>query len=272
MRTVALAIVFILLLGFKSPSYAGRGVGSIELSANPSTLPADGKSISIISVQVRDKEGKLVTDDTEIRFSTSLGVIEETALTSSGVARVKLVSSDVPGTAVITATWISGQAVAQLNVTFGDAPAAPQGPNYIDVDADGYLAYSIDYKVIEALGNVRIRYRALDIEADAAQVDLKKNWIIARGGGRDNPVKIRTSAGVIDGDVFACDLDGIRGFIISAGRAEVCQVDLSKPVPEVGSGGVDYTPDIFDFTDLSDSSVLVKASAATVFPNEKIHF
>jgi len=273
MRVRILVIsIAILLLVVPGPSGADRGAGSIQLSSNPAVIAADGKSVCTVTAEVRDRDGRLVPDGTEIRFTASLGVIEETATTSAGVARVKLISADMAGTSVVTASWVEGQAVAQTNVEFSEGPAPVQGPQYISIDADEYLAYSIDYKVFEALGNVRIRYRSLELEAEEAQIDLETNRIVARGEGRERPVKLRSRGSVAEGSMFTCDMLGLTGLLLSAERGSVTQVDISKSVLGDGGGEVLYMPQEFDFADLSDSSMLVKASRATVFPNERIQF
>lgn len=273
MRIKALiTAILILLLAIPIQLNADRNVGSIDLSANPSSIPADGKSICTITAEVRDKDGKFVENGTEIRFSASSGVIEETGETSSGVARVRLESTDIQGTCIVTATWVEGQATSQINVQFGDVEAQPRGPRYVSVDADDYLAYSVDYKVLEALGNVKIRYRSLEMQAHEVQVDMEKNRIIARGGA-DDPVKLVTSEGVKEGSLFTCDLMGSRSFLISSERGEVVQVDFTKAKPEIiKAEEISYSPEEFDFADLSDSSVLFKAKQATVFPYDKIQF
>lgn len=273
MRVATLITTSILfLMAFSLPLAADRGVGSIQLSANPTIIAADGKSICTITAQVRDKEGRLAPDETEIQFSASLGVIQETEITSSGVARVKLVSSDIPGTCVVTATWIEGEAVAQIKVEFGDAPATEKGPDYISVSADQYLAYSIDYRVMEALGNVKIHYRSLNLEAHEVQIDLEKNRIVARGDAGTNTVKINSADNIIEGNLFTCDMLAFVGMLISAENGKVCRVNVSKSSPEITTEEAYYTPEEFNLYDLSDSSVLVKAKEATVFLNEKIYF
>lgn len=273
MRVIVLiTTAFLFLSVLTIPAIADRGVGSIDLSANPNTIAADGKSTCTINAQVRNKDGGLVPDDTEIQFSASLGVIQESATTSAGVARVKLVSSDIPGTCIVTATWLDGQAVAQTNVEFGDAVSLPQGRQYITIEADKYLAYSIDYRILEALGDVKIRYRSLELQAHEVQIDLDKNRIVAIGGSGTQPVKLSTESGIVEADMFTCDLSGTRGLLLSAGKGAVQEVDLSKAKPTISTEEVSYMSEDFDLVDLSDSTMLVKAKAATIFPNEKIQF
>ncbi|HEY3298716.1 MAG TPA: Ig-like domain-containing protein [Armatimonadota bacterium] len=270
MRTTVLLFILVLVFGLTAGQAFAGSVGTIQLSANPSAIVADGKSICTVSAQVRDKNGDVVLNDTEVRFSSSLGVIEETGKTSAGVARVKLISSDIKGFAVITATWVEGQAVAQTKVEFGDATVLLSGPQYISVKADKYLGYSLDYKVLDGIGHVTIRYRSLELEASEAQVDLTRNRIVAKGDS-SNPIKIRTADGFVTGNMFFCNM-GDRGVLLSADDSTVQEIDISKSKPVVTGKTVSYASKDFAFKDLSDSLGLIKAKAATVFLNEKIQF
>ena len=272
MRIIAVITSVLLLLSITSPLFADRGVGSIELSSNPRAVAADGKSLATITAEVRDRDGNLVPDGAEVRFTASLGVIDDTAATAAGTARAKLISADISGTCVITASWVEGQAVAQLEVTFGEQAAGIQGPEYIDVDADDYVAYSIDHKVLEALGNVRIRYRSLELEAYEAQVNLTKGRIVARGQDSEHPVRIKTADGVIEGNLFSCDIMAFRGLLLSAKTGGVQVLDVSKGTPTISPEEAHYLPEEFDIVRLADSAILVRAKAATIFPNEKILF
>ena len=273
MRIKALVTAIgLLVFSIAGPLAADRGVGSIDLSSNPRSIAADGKSLATITAEVRDKDGNLVPDGTEIRFTASIGVIEDVVTTSAGTARAKLISADIPGTCVITASWVEGQAIAQINVDFGEETAAIKGPQYIDVDADEYVAYSIDHKVLEALGNVKIRYRSLELEAYEAQVDLGKGRIVARWQDRDHPVKIKTADGTIEGNMFSCDIMAFRGLLLSAKTGAVQVVDISKGLPKISGEEAHYAPEQFDIVHLADSAILVKAKSATIFPNDKILF
>lgn len=265
-------IVLLVVLVGTTPARGNRGVGSIELSANPPTIAADGKSSTTVTARVRDKEGRFVPDGTEIRFSASMGVIEESALTSAGSARAKLVSSEIPGTSVVSAIWVEGQAAATLSVEIGDSPVVPEGPNYICIRADKYLAFSSDYQTIEALGNVTIRYRGLELTAYEAQIDVTANRVVARGESRDNPLALKTVSGLVSGDFFACELWGTDGILLSVAHGRPRRVDMSKGLPVVTDESPAYIPDGFSFVDISTSSVVIRASEVTVFVGEKMHF
>lgn len=235
-------------------------------------VPADGKSLCTISAEVRDRDGVLAPDGTEVRFNSTLGVIEETAETSAGVVRVKLTSSDIPGECMVTATWLEGQAVAQISVSFGGSAEDVGGPQYLEVNADEYLAYSIDYRILEAIGSVRIRYRSIEMTADQAQVDLQMGRIVARSSGRDTPIEVRMKDKTISGDLLLCDVNSLEGQLISisSGKSQVVDLRTGESKPSEGTGL--YQPEELELVDLSESSVLVKADAATIFLGEKIQF
>jgi hypothetical protein len=272
MRYVISILLLTFFLNLPASIAADRSVGSIELFVNPVAIPADGKSVCTITARVRDREGNFVPDGTEIRFSASLGIVEETGITSSGVARVKLTSADIPGTSIVTATWLDGSAVAQVSVTFGESAEVPKGPQYIQLESDGYLAYSADYKVVEALGNAKLSYRSLKLEADIIQVDVGENRIVAKAMTREKPVRIQGSSSDILGDIFACRFDGDSGLLLSSSEGLVQKVDLCTPNPQITVDEPFYSPEDFEVRDVSDSSILVKGRAATIFPNEKIQF
>lgn len=272
MRIIALVLIIVLLVTV-TPGLliADRGAGSIQLSANPSSIAADGKSFTTITAEVRDLDGKPAPDGTEIRFTASLGEVEETGIVQTGTARVKLTSSNLPGASTVTATWIDGQAVSRMNVVFGSVVTI-NGPEYIDVTASDYLAYSVDHRVLEAIGNVKLRYRTIELEAESVQVDLDKFRITAKGEGRTKPVRLISKTGVTEASMFTCDLSGSQGLMLSAERGKVQKVGISGAGWELGADQAFYMPQDFDFTDISDSGVLVKANQATIFPNEKIQF
>jgi adhesin/invasin len=94
-------------------NFSGSVVGSITVTANPSSLPADGTSTSIIRADVRDDQGNPVPDGESISFVVLTGtgtLSSSTALTLGGFAEVTYTASDVPGTETVRA--ISGNNVS----------------------------------------------------------------------------------------------------------------------------------------------------------------
>lgn len=252
-------------------AYADTGTGSIELTSSRKSLPADGKSITTINAIVRDSDGNLVPDNTEVTFNTSLGIIEDSAFTSSGVARVKLTSSDIVGRAVITATWIEGRAVSQIEVNMLSEQAAQTDRRYITVNADHYMIYAIDMKVMYASGGATARINGMTISGHTVQVDLLKNRILAEGLGKDNPVKVALGNETIEGDMYSSDLSGSSGVMISSDRG-VEIMDTSTGQFKVSKSDNMYTADLFETFDTSESMIHVESKEAIIYPGEKIYF
>ncbi|MBN1552795.1 Ig-like domain-containing protein, partial [bacterium] len=77
----------------------------IDVTANPSNIPADGYSKSTISAYVTDERGLPVPDDTAVSFSTTGGTLSaDVAYTASGRASVTLTSETVPKDVQVYAT------------------------------------------------------------------------------------------------------------------------------------------------------------------------
>ena len=90
---------------------------SVTVTAEPTSIPADGTSTSTIRAMVEDRNGKPVADGTEVVFATDLGILSSAITeTVDGVAIVTLTSGTVPGKATVTATSLrtSGQVSVQL--------------------------------------------------------------------------------------------------------------------------------------------------------------
>ncbi len=89
----------------------GNGAGvpcTLTLTANPTTIPPDGTSPSIITATVLDSTGIPVPDGTTVTFSTTLGTITPSATTTGGTATATLTST-TSGTATVRAiAWGPG--------------------------------------------------------------------------------------------------------------------------------------------------------------------
>jgi adhesin/invasin len=105
----------------------GAQIASIELTANPSSLPADGASESTISATVTLVGGGEAPDGTTVSFSVVSepaftlvpSNITPTASTAAGVATAFLTSSDGVGTATIRAEAGGRKAELQIEYTPG---------------------------------------------------------------------------------------------------------------------------------------------------------
>jgi len=75
----------------------------LTVSADPTSIPADGTSTSTITVLVGDADGNPVPDGTPVDFTTSLGlIVPGTAQTTGGIVTATLHAGTVVGTATVT--------------------------------------------------------------------------------------------------------------------------------------------------------------------------
>lgn len=270
------ALIASILFFFAStviPVGAERTAGSIQLSSNRETLPPDGKSYCTITAQVRNPDGSPAPDGTEISFTASLGSIEDTAKTSSGVARVRLESPQLTGasTATITATWAAGSSVARMEFQFKDAAdESHTGPLYLTVQASDYLAYCADFKTIVADGNVRIKFRNAEISAHKAQLDMEKNLIIATGKDLRDRVILKTNGGKVECDELRADFSGaeVKYHALRDGNV-VHETTLTTPALKAVRESA-YQRQEFDLPDVYFSALTVTAKKMVAFPFEKI--
>lgn len=87
----------------------------ILLSASPETIKGDGKSQSIISANVTDRNGNIVLDGEPIHFGSTDGAIDITASTLGGTASFIYISSKGAKTITVSATSENGQS-AETNI------------------------------------------------------------------------------------------------------------------------------------------------------------
>jgi adhesin/invasin len=106
---------------------------TIEVSASPDEILADGgESVSTISARLLD-EGRSAVEGAEIAFTTNLGSITASGITDEkGLATADLVSGSVSGTATVTASFLDVTGTTQ--VTF--EPYSPDVPESIVLTAD----------------------------------------------------------------------------------------------------------------------------------------
>jgi len=130
---------------FDSVAITLVSIGSVELRASPTNIPADGKSSTSITATIRDSSGSAVPLGTSLVFTTTLGTFPggvttyptATADTSGGIL-VSLISGVTAGTAVVTAT--SGSVTQATNVEFtvsgGGTPGDPASIEVSSVQRD----------------------------------------------------------------------------------------------------------------------------------------
>ena len=143
-------------------TFTGGGVvRSIALTANPTSIPADGSSSSIITATLTDSAGAAVPAGTSVTLSTDLGTfggagstITVTTPDASGVVSVSLISPTTAGSATVEAT--SGGVSQSVNVTFsgsGVVATINLTANPDTLPADGTSTSLLRAEVLDAQGN-----------------------------------------------------------------------------------------------------------------------
>jgi hypothetical protein len=282
-RWIALTIILLPGLFLLSGPALGQGPAAVSLSANPSRILADGQSTTVITAQLSDVS-HAIPDGTLVSFKTTSGSLSaDTVGVSSGVARVTLTSSPLAGTAVITATFLGsgGGASGQCDVEFTadkDLANTDKGAeDWIHVSSKEYLEYSADDRVVDAASPKRgshFSYHAVTIDADAIQVDVQDQIVRARNAVLRKDKREVLEAALLSynllnhtGTAIVTDVPGQR----TVGNMAIVGSNLeTKPLSRADAGAL---PDsTYAFADISQSRVLVVATAVAVRPDDRIQF
>ncbi|MHB9035317.1 MAG: invasin domain 3-containing protein [Armatimonadota bacterium] len=243
---------------------------SLWLRAQPQAIVADSFSTTTITAEVRDQSGGAVPDGTQVDFTSSLGIIEHSARTASGVARVRLQSDTTVGTALVSAVVSSGRAVAQLSVDFIAPGTEMFDESFISVTSSKQLGYDVGSQTVDSAGGVKIYHRGVTITAEEAQIDVKNNILRARAklGGENIIIKRgdkSIAASVLyynfsrmNGVLFTPAEDGAKRMLFR-GRDMFTQPD-EEPNTKVS----------FDFTPIAESNMFIRARSLLIRPGEEI--
>ncbi|MGC8784646.1 MAG: invasin domain 3-containing protein [Armatimonadota bacterium] len=263
--------VLLVLLAIWSGVAAGAApLYSIKLSASPSVMLSDGKSVALLSAEVRDDKGNLVPDGTQVQFSTSSGVLRDAVVgTSAGIARTQLTSATLPGVATITATIPGASAFEEIRVTFTDDPEMlRQRVNTYLFTSSQYLAYSVDWRTVEAvsseqkaevvIGNLRLQARSYQYRLDDDLL-VAEGAILTRGKRTLVAERVRYSPRRDEGQAVIVENGQIREVVFKGAFWEQEPVVISRA-------------DAYTYTDLSTSELLFVAESAVLLPGERIQF
>jgi hypothetical protein len=275
---VLLTLAFAALTSFHAPARAS-GRASVTLAAAPDIIYADGKSTTVITATVRDGGGNLAANNTQVRFTTTLGTLTpDTTTTTSGIARVSLTSASSAGTASVTAVAYGATAdnssagVATVEFTEDRESLFARDARWIRLDCPQYLIYSADTRIVEAQGkngSAHLDYKALDIKADALQVDLQTRLVLA------HHATLQRGRHVLRVAELRYDLLNGAGTAILAGSAQSVTVtgsDLETAPQPLDPAQLPLQSNPYRFMDLSDSRVVVAARAITADPGDQVQF
>lgn len=263
---------------------------NIRLSSFPTATVADSRSTITVTVELRDSNGKFVPDGTQVLLQTTIGSFRESQVsTVSGYARGILVSGSIPGTAKITAICPQFGATTNLEVEMlSDRSLLSSSREFAEVVAPGYLQMSYERRILAAAApnnGVHIRFLGIEIEADDVQIEPNSLEVKARRAWLqinqhrtyfdqlNFDLKRRKGVGITQAEVTrpAAIVGQGRGFGLMMEKVnKLAQV-------EVNSSGIrplelGLPEDTFQFQDLSQSTSLIAARKAVIFPNRQIQF
>lgn len=262
--------VLTLLMIVGGAAVAAAPLRSVKVSANPQILLADGKSVTLLSAEVRDERGNLVPDGTQVQFATSLGTLQDTLVrTVAGVARTQLTSSTLPGVATITVTIPGASALGETQVTFTDDPnVLRRGVSTYLFSSPQYLAYSADWRCVEAIssegkaefvaGGMRVLARSYQYRLDEDLL-VAEGAVMTRGKQTLRAERLRYSPRRDEGQAVLIEDEKVHEVLLRG--------PLWQKEPLTAS-----RPDAYLYLDLSGSELLFTAESAVLLPGERIQF
>jgi hypothetical protein len=264
---------------------AANGLASIRLTAHPTVLRADGRSMTVITAQVYDERGNFVADGAaRVRFSTTAGRLDSSVVTTQGgVARVTLTAADQPGEAQVVAVLDTpGQAVpANLTITFtADADASQTGTAWAHIEGAN-VGYVMDAATVQASGKeggARFTFRGVTLTADTLQINTKENTVRAVGNvtlaaGREKGGVTRTYRNLVWQLVAGTGLgeriepDGLPK-VYAVRAVGGVRLEEAAPGPEVGP----IERETWELADLSGGNVIVVARSIDLEPDRRMQF
>jgi len=184
------------ITSFVEVEFSNNVPSTIDISAVPLTILADGVSTSTITAIPKEQDGKPMPG-ISIKFSTTLGTLSETIkiTDSEGKATTMLTSGNTNGIAYVTATSsassIVGVQVIAYNPTLIELTTAEES-----ILADGVSEVKITAKVYDSIGNL-IPGAVVDFSTNYGT--LNDTTVLANQEGKAI-VTLRSAGSVIDFD------------------------------------------------------------------------
>jgi hypothetical protein len=236
-----------------------RAAGAIRVTVSPNVLLADGISTAVVSAEVRTTSGRPARDGTEVRFYTTAGTITQVAFTSAGVARATLTASAVPQAANISVSAGLDQAILTVPMV-SKLVEANVGGRVLNLRGE-YVAFSEDKRFLQADGQVKVKFRGLEIEANSIQIDLTRDSLKALG-----KVNIVSDGNALVGERLWLDLKTFEGYVTAVGVRKWFSGYGLTDLPERPKN---TNPD-FDLVDLTDSQLVWVSKQANYVMDERV--
>lgn len=279
------------LILFSVCAFVRAEFGAIRLTVFPQAALADARSSVTVTAEVRESSGRLVPDGTQVVFQTTLGHFQQTAVaTSNGYARATLITAGTAGTAKITASAIGVGATDMTEVEMvANRNDLASANFYIDILAPTKLRYSMDDQILTASGaehGVKVRFGKVSVETDDMQFNVTSQELKARRAkltvkGHSYEFsdlvmqpQARTGVGTASYQRLGISRVLAIGHFVATTVGPQQHFGLVKIMPsgDISPAAVGDTPTKFGFDDVSDSSSMVTAKRAVIFPNREIQF
>ncbi len=215
-------------------------VGSIVLTANPTSIPADGTSSSAITAVIRDTAGKPVPNGTPVVFTTDMGTFANSVFPS-------IVLATVGTSGTVTTSLIAGlvDGVAQVMVTAGN------------------LTQLIEIPILEKLsGSLNLTANPTTLAANGTNTSLIRATMRDSGGNPmpNVPVTFSTTLGtIIGGPTVTTNASGIADVTLRSSTT------TGTATVTATASGITATVNV-KFTSGAPHSMLLTAAPSTVHP------
>lgn len=193
---------------------------TIKLSANPTKIPADGKSSSTITAIVADSGGKPVANGTAVNFTTTLGTfnngkqaLTEVISNNAGTVDVSLMSGTTSGIATVTCT--SNGVTQAINVEIGNTQTPEVAgitltANPTKIPADGTSSSLIKATLVDSAGQAAINGTSVTFTTTLGVFSNNTTTISATVSNGQGTVSVSLIAGKDSGiATIVCSSSGV---------------------------------------------------------------
>ncbi len=273
-RAVALVLtVAIGVLGASSAATAqGVRTGSVRiiLRATPTTIPADGKSMSRVRIEVRDRSDQPVADGTPVLCTVDNGLLgtsdadkrESLTVTTAGGYATVYCSSETAGAATITVR--SQDSRTEVVLQFLPPGEAAQPSARVISIRGGNVGYCLDLGLVRARDGARAQAGNLVFNATEG-LELRIADQTLRGWG----VSVVRKGETLQGEDFFFDLARGRGVLRRFGDDGVERVPFNAYTLKAASAGGELPDDAFRHDEREGETWLV-CDSLLYFPGQKV--
>lgn len=245
-------------------------VGSLQISANPDTIPADGVSSSAITVSALDITDLPVPRGTEIVFTTDLGIFSNGGDTitvetedDTGSLTVSLISAITPGTATVTAA--SGGVSQGTPVTFTSTEAPTVGRIELSadpevIDANGSSSATITAIITDTVGDPIPLGQAVTLTTTSGSFANGERTIVLNTADDSGTLQTGLISSIVPGFAYVtAEAGGITQSVVvtfaSTEAPDVGRVQLSADPEAIPADGISSSLLTATITDTTGTAV-----------------